>query len=111
MEDEMATLDYMDFWMRSVYAHTSQNSSSDVDNTRLSPPVFIVGTHRNSLSPDPVQQDQMVRRYWLVKVTFIVVIKILKKQENFIYTWFSVLLCIINLLTFWFIYSQNKKFT
>ncbi|XP_069126661.1 uncharacterized protein [Argopecten irradians] len=59
-DGEMTTLDFMDFWMRSIYAHTSQNTSNTIDNTRLSPPIFVVGTHRNSLSTDPEQQEQMV---------------------------------------------------
>ncbi|KAK3089177.1 hypothetical protein FSP39_001494 [Pinctada imbricata] len=59
-DSELSTLEYMDFWMRSIYAHASQNTSNAIDNTRLSPPIFVVGTHRNSLSPDKALQKKIV---------------------------------------------------
>lgn len=59
-DSELSTLEYMDFWMRSIYAHASQNTSNAIDNTRLSPPIFVVGTHRNSLSSDTALQNKIV---------------------------------------------------
>ncbi|XP_059151598.1 uncharacterized protein LOC131937903 isoform X2 [Physella acuta] len=56
----MSTLEYMDFWMRSIHAHAAENTRNKLDNTALSPPVFIVGTHRDSLHPDPILRLQMV---------------------------------------------------
>lgn len=60
-ENELSTLEYMDFWMRSIHAHAAENTSDDVDNTTLSPPIFVVGTHRNSLHENPEVQAEMVR--------------------------------------------------
>ncbi|XP_025110037.1 uncharacterized protein LOC112573680 isoform X2 [Pomacea canaliculata] len=59
-ENELSTLEYMDFWMRSIHAHAAENTSDDVDNTTLSPPIFVVGTHRNSLHENPEVQAEMV---------------------------------------------------
>lgn len=56
----MCTLDFMDYWLKTIYAHTSDNTNCSVHNTRLSPPVFIVGTHRNSLASDPEIQEMLV---------------------------------------------------
>lgn len=56
----MCTLDFMDYWLKTIYAHTSDNTNGSVHNTRLSPPVFIVGTHRNSLASDPEIQEMLV---------------------------------------------------
>lgn len=56
----MSTLDYMDYWLKTIHAQISDNTRSQVDNTRLSPPVFIVGTHRNSLASDQEIQEMMV---------------------------------------------------
>ena len=59
-EGELTNLDYMDYWMSSIHAHTAQNTRNSVDNTTISPPIFIVGTHRNSLASDPDVQDTLV---------------------------------------------------
>ncbi|XP_050403283.2 uncharacterized protein LOC126819343 [Patella vulgata] len=58
--EELSTLEYMDFWMRSIHAHAAENTFNSVDNTRLSPPIFIVGTHRNSLDTDFDTQKLLV---------------------------------------------------
>ncbi len=59
-DSEFTHLDYMDFWMHSVHAHAAQNTRNSLKNTTLSPPIFIVGTHRNSLSKDKVEQEKLV---------------------------------------------------
>lgn len=56
----MSTLEYMDFWMRSIHAHAAENTCDILGSTALTPPIFIVGTHRNSLHPDPDVQEKMV---------------------------------------------------
>lgn len=58
--EELSTLEYMDFWMRSIHAHAAENMSENVDNTTLSPPIFVVGTHRNCLHDDPDVRAEMV---------------------------------------------------
>ena len=63
-ECELSNLDYMDFWMRSIHAHTAENTRKSPDNMTLSPPIFIVGTHRNSLSDNPDMHKRLVR-FWL----------------------------------------------
>ena len=60
LEREMSHLDYMHLWMHSIHAHTAQNTRASVDNTTLSPPIFIVGTHRDSLDPDPAIRTKLV---------------------------------------------------
>ncbi|XP_048256527.1 uncharacterized protein LOC124147603 isoform X2 [Haliotis rufescens] len=59
-EDSLSTLDYMDFWLRSIHAHAAENMRNSVDNTKLSPPIFIVGTHRDSLALDHDAQMELV---------------------------------------------------
>ncbi|KAI8787427.1 hypothetical protein BgiBS90_012565, partial [Biomphalaria glabrata] len=59
-ESSMSTLEYMDFWMRSIHAHAAENTRNNVDNTTLAPPIFIVGTHRDSLNIDPIVRANMV---------------------------------------------------
>lgn len=58
--DEWSTLEYMDYWLRTIYSHTSQNSTNSISNNRLSPPILVVGTHRNNLSQDEVEQKRLV---------------------------------------------------
>ncbi len=50
----------MDYWMNSIHAHTAVNTRDSVDNTTLSPPIFIVGTHRNDLHDAPELRDKIV---------------------------------------------------
>ena len=58
---ELSSFDYMDYWMNSIHAHTAKNTRDSVDHTTLSPPIFIVGTHRNSLHDAPELQAKLVR--------------------------------------------------
>ncbi|XP_038061116.1 probable serine/threonine-protein kinase roco8 [Patiria miniata] len=41
-------IQYLDFWMQSMFTYTKENSSKDRLEQK-SPPIFIVGTHRNSV--------------------------------------------------------------
>lgn len=59
-EEELTNLDYMDHWMSSIHAHTAQNTRNSVDNTTLSPPIFIVGTHRNSVGDDEESRVKLI---------------------------------------------------
>ncbi|XP_019640924.1 PREDICTED: uncharacterized protein LOC109482588 [Branchiostoma belcheri] len=52
-ESEMTNMDFLEFWVSSIHAHTADNKPRQRQNGHKSPPVFIVGTHRNSLDPDP----------------------------------------------------------
>ncbi|CAG5127518.1 unnamed protein product, partial [Candidula unifasciata] len=63
---KMSTLQYMDFWMRSIHAHAAENASNSVDNMTLSPPIFIVGTHRDSLHTDAAVRSQLVSEKFAV---------------------------------------------
>ncbi|KAH9504609.1 hypothetical protein Btru_062423 [Bulinus truncatus] len=56
----MSTLEYMDFWMRSIHAHAAENTRNNLENTALSPPIFIVGTHRDSLSTDAASRADKI---------------------------------------------------
>ena len=56
----MSTLDYLDFWLRSIHAFAAETCGGNIDNTELSPAVFIVGTHRDSLHPEPDIREEMV---------------------------------------------------
>ncbi|XP_064605338.1 uncharacterized protein LOC135470368 isoform X2 [Liolophura sinensis] len=58
--NEFSTVGYMDFWMRSIHAHAADNARQSVDQSMLSPPIFVVGTHRDSLHPDPTVRQNMV---------------------------------------------------
>nr|XP_054764610.1 uncharacterized protein LOC129271251 [Lytechinus pictus] len=59
-ESEFSNLDFMDYWMHSIHAHTAENRKNALDNTMLAPPIIVVGTHRASLSTDLVEQARMV---------------------------------------------------
>ncbi|CAH1772434.1 unnamed protein product [Owenia fusiformis] len=57
---ELTNLDYIEHWVCSIHAHAAQNTRNSIDNTTLSPPIFIVGTHRNSLDPDPEIRKKLI---------------------------------------------------
>ncbi|XP_070564331.1 uncharacterized protein [Ptychodera flava] len=59
-DSELTNLDFMDFWMSSIHAHTAENQRSSPDNMTLSPPIFIVGTHRNTLNSDDKIRKQII---------------------------------------------------
>ena len=58
--DHLSTMEYMDFWLQSIHAHAAENTSENVDSSNLSPPIFVVGTHRDSLHEDPDEREKMV---------------------------------------------------
>ncbi|XP_033637020.1 uncharacterized protein LOC117297937 [Asterias rubens] len=59
-QGKFTNLNYLDFWLRSIHAHTAKNACNAPHNTALSPPIFIVGTHKNSLGADPVERQRMI---------------------------------------------------
>ncbi|KAI0209853.1 hypothetical protein LSAT2_005447 [Lamellibrachia satsuma] len=54
-------LDCIDYWLNTIHVHTARNTHSGADNTSLSPPVFIIGTHRHALHHDSNICQQMVK--------------------------------------------------
>ncbi|XP_038061122.1 uncharacterized protein LOC119731909 [Patiria miniata] len=59
-------IQYLDFWMQSIYTYTKKNYSQK-ELKQNSPPIFIVGTHRNSVGGDDMPEDQ---RKTLIKKIF-----------------------------------------
>ena len=60
---ELTGLGFLDFWMQSIYAYAASKKESTHDENRpqLSPPIFIVGTHRDSSSStDPRERMRQV---------------------------------------------------
>ncbi|XP_022107279.1 probable serine/threonine-protein kinase roco8, partial [Acanthaster planci] len=55
--DRMTPLQYLDFWMRSIFTYTKENSSKERLEQK-SPPIFIVGTHRNSVGGDDLPDSE-----------------------------------------------------
>ncbi len=58
-------LEFLDFWMQSIYAYATADQSVQVptvDRPQLSPPIFIIGTHRESgdISKDPEERKTIV---------------------------------------------------
>ncbi|XP_033120303.1 probable serine/threonine-protein kinase roco5 [Anneissia japonica] len=54
---EITNLDFIIFWLSSIYAHTVENKRTDGAEARqLSPPVFITGTHENNLPGNKSQR-------------------------------------------------------
>lgn len=95
--DEWSTLEYMDYWLRTIYSHTSQNSTNSISNNRLSPPILVVGTHRNNLSQDEVEQKRLVRDIHLSTIQ-----QIYPKSNTFMYK-------PIDLSTVQQIYTQSNR--
>ncbi|XP_052830315.1 uncharacterized protein LOC106875913 [Octopus bimaculoides] len=59
--ENMSNLGYIDYWMKSIHAHSAESTKNTITNSTLSPPMFIVGTHRNSLNDDQDILKQMVK--------------------------------------------------
>jgi hypothetical protein len=57
--DKLSTLEYLDFWLRSIYAHASTTNKTTELNT-YSPPVLIVGTHKDCLHSETDVINQTV---------------------------------------------------
>ncbi|XP_038060814.1 uncharacterized protein LOC119731680 isoform X1 [Patiria miniata] len=53
----MTPIQYLDFWMRSVYTYTKENPSQ-VRLDQKSPPIFLVGTHRNSVGGEDMPDKE-----------------------------------------------------
>ena len=78
---ELTRLEFLDFWMRSIYTFTAgggggkgthnttqKAEQEEADNLeQLSPPIFIVGTHKNSLGSTLRERKQMVSRVPILK--------------------------------------------
>ncbi|XP_066282385.1 uncharacterized protein [Branchiostoma lanceolatum] len=60
-ESEMTNMDFLEFWISSIHAHTSDNKPRLGQNGHKSPPIFLVGTHRNALDPDPAACEKKTR--------------------------------------------------
>ncbi|XP_033115134.1 uncharacterized protein LOC117115444 [Anneissia japonica] len=73
MKSELSNLDFINFWACSIHAHTAEarpstaDGNDEMDNTTsLSPSVFLVGTHRGSLSDDKAIQWKIVEEKFSV---------------------------------------------
>ncbi|XP_052777380.1 uncharacterized protein LOC128214780 isoform X2 [Mya arenaria] len=60
MGEPLSTLEYLDFWLRSVFVHASVSNNKVGDRTTFSPPVFIVGTHKDCLNAEPDQIENVI---------------------------------------------------
>ncbi|XP_033101050.1 uncharacterized protein LOC117104339 [Anneissia japonica] len=58
-EHHMSLLDFIIFWLRSIYSNTTENKSV-ASQEQLSPPVFIAGTHRESLPGNAEERQALV---------------------------------------------------
>jgi len=78
-------LEYIDYWLHTIHLHTARNTRSGAGAgaavTRLSPPVFVIGTHRRSLHHDNNVCQQMVRTF-LKDVIIIVACRGFKLVKN-----------------------------
>ena len=66
---ELTGFGFLDFWMQSIYAYAITNEQiPDESRPQLSPPIFIVGTHRESLDidPDPQQRRRKVSIMYII---------------------------------------------
>ena len=63
---DLTGLGFLDFWMQSIYAYATTNlpTSGGEDRPQLSPPIFIVGTHRDSedISADADERKTKVKK-------------------------------------------------
>ncbi|XP_071952913.1 uncharacterized protein [Antedon mediterranea] len=72
-KSELTNIDFINFWINSIHTHTAESgASAPYDNndpyntTSLSPSVFLVGTHRASLSDDKETQWKIVKEKFKV---------------------------------------------
>ncbi|XP_022111632.1 probable serine/threonine-protein kinase roco8 [Acanthaster planci] len=62
--NRMTPMQYLDFWMHSIFTYTKENPSKERSEQK-SPPIFIVGTHRNSVGGDDLpdsERKQLIER-------------------------------------------------
>ncbi|XP_072036012.1 probable serine/threonine-protein kinase pats1 isoform X2 [Amphiura filiformis] len=60
IEQGFTSLEHLDFWLRSIFTYTTPNQPKDKMLKQLSPPIFIVGTHRDALDTNPQTRQKMV---------------------------------------------------
>lgn len=58
--EKISTLEYIDFWMRSIYAHASTTSKPGTEGSTYSPSILLVGTHKDCLHDDKALIDKAV---------------------------------------------------
>ena len=75
--DELTGLEFLDFWMQSIYSYTAKSpkikQNHVQDKPQLSPPIFIVGTHKNSIAihVDPKERERLVSVEFLLDLSTI----------------------------------------
>ncbi|XP_030844784.1 probable serine/threonine-protein kinase roco4 [Strongylocentrotus purpuratus] len=64
-KSELTCLEFINFWLCSIFAHAVAPSSVRNKNTsktaQKSPPIFIVGTHRESVKGDAKEKKKKIR--------------------------------------------------
>lgn len=58
--ESFSTLEYLDFWLRSIFAHASTTNKKDPEHKMFSPPVLIVGTHKDCLQTESESIEKVV---------------------------------------------------
>ncbi|XP_033101038.1 uncharacterized protein LOC117104330 [Anneissia japonica] len=64
-EHHMSNLDFIIFWLRSIYSNTTENPSVATQE-QFSPPVFIAGTHRESLPGNAEERQALAEEKFAV---------------------------------------------
>ena len=63
-KSELTWLEFINFWLCSIFAHAVAPSSVNSENTsktaQKSPPIFIVGTHRESMNGNAKEKKKKV---------------------------------------------------
>ncbi|XP_071499866.1 probable serine/threonine-protein kinase pats1, partial [Diadema antillarum] len=62
-KSELTCLEFIIFWLNSIFAYAVPPSTPDSSNDKepqFSPPIFIVGTHRESVDKDSEKRDNKV---------------------------------------------------
>ncbi|XP_071481650.1 probable serine/threonine-protein kinase pats1, partial [Diadema antillarum] len=62
-KSELTCLEFIIFWLNSIFAYAVPPSTPDSSNEKepqFSPPIFIVGTHRESVDKDSEKRDNKV---------------------------------------------------
>ncbi|XP_033113361.1 uncharacterized protein LOC117113966, partial [Anneissia japonica] len=61
----MTYLEFIIFWLLSIYSHTTENPKV-WEQEQLSPPVFIVGTHKDKLPGNEEQKNELAKEKFAV---------------------------------------------
>ncbi|XP_033101039.1 uncharacterized protein LOC117104331 [Anneissia japonica] len=64
-EHHMSNLEFIIFWLRSIYSNTTENPSV-ANQEQFSPPVFIAGTHRESLPGNAEERQALAEEKFAV---------------------------------------------